>query len=308
MIKTISLIIFAVTFSTPLSVLAQEVPRIQIGEGQKEFPESVTSISDGTLFTGSITQGVVFKVAPGAEQSELFIAAPTDGPAGSFGVYADEANGALWVCYADPAVFGGGEALPSVLAAYDLATGEKRLAATFPAGSLCNDIATLPDGTAFAADTAGGRIIRVAAGSGVAEEWLSDPLLAGVDGLSFGPDGVLYVNSVTSHKLLRIELGPDGAAGPITELATSEPLKGPDGMRFGSDGKLYLAENANSRVVEVTIEGDTATIRPLPGPAYNGATAVTIVDDRLHVLETKLSAMGEDTDPGPFFIYTVPLN
>lgn len=305
MIKNITLTIYTAGISALVLgiAVAQEVPRIQIGDGQKEFPESATSISDGTLFTSSLATGEVFKVGPGAGKSEPFIAAPADGPASSLGVYADEANGALWVCYA-----AGGEALPSVLAAYDLVTGENRVSATFPGESLCNDIATLADGTAFAADTTGGRIIRVVPGSSVAEEWIKDPLLAGADGLSFGPDGALYVNSVTTHKLFRIELGPDGAAGPITELATSEPLKGPDGMRFGDDGKLYLAENANGRVVEMTIEGDKATIRPLPGPVYDGATSLTIVDDTLYVLESKLSALGGDTDPGPFFVHTVPLN
>lgn len=286
---------------------AQDLAKVQIGDGAQEFPESITSTADGRLYAGSVTQGVIYKAAPGATTTEVFIAAPGEGPSAVLGVFADEANGSLWACYADMAAFGGGESQPSVLRSYDLASGAVKASYAFNGTSFCNDIVTTPDGTAYAADTMGGRIVRTVAGSDALEDWAVAENLAGADGLSFGPDGMLYINSVTTGKLLRIDVGSDGVAGAITELQLSEPLKGPDGMRFGDDGVLYLAENAAGRVDAIAIDGDTATVTPLPGDVYDFPAAVTKVGDTLWVLESKLGKMGGTDDPGAFYIHPVSL-
>lgn len=286
---------------------AQDAAKVQIGSGSQEFPESITSTADSTLFAGSITQGVVFKAAPGATTTETFIAAPSEGPSAVLGVFADEANATLWVCYADMAAFSGAASQPSVLRGYNLASGAEKASYSFAGTSFCNDIATTADGTAYAADTLAGSIVRTVAGSDTLETWIADETLAGADGLSFGPDGMLYVNSVTSGKLLRIDVGSDGSAGAVTELSVSEPLKGPDGMRFGDDGVLYLAENAAGRVDAVTIDGDSATVTPLPGEVYDFPAAVTKVGDTLWVLESKISKLGGAEDPGMFYAYPVTL-
>lgn len=291
---------------TPIA-FAEEPQKVQVGNSQQEFPESVTSTADGTLYVGSVAHGTILHAAPGATQTEVFVQAPTEGPGSVLGVYADEANGNLWACYADMATFGGGEAQPSILRNYDLTSGTLKSAAAFSGASLCNDIATTADGTAYAADTYAARIVRVTPGSELAEDWAADDILAGADGLSFGPDGHLYVNSVTTGKLVRIELGSEGAAGDIKELILSEELSGPDGMRFGDDGLLYIAENAKGRVVSAKIDGDSATITPIAGEVYDFPAALTKVGNVLWVLESKLSKMGGAEDPGAFYLHPVTL-
>lgn len=287
---------------------AQDLQKVQIGDGAKEFPESVTSTADGTLYAGSVTQGVIFKAAPGSAKTEIFVQAPTDGPSAVLGVFADEANGNLWACYADMAAFSGAQSKPSALRSYDLASGQLKSNHTFNGPSFCNDIATTADGTAYAADTVGARIVRTVAGSDALEDWADGDILAGVDGLSFGPDGMLYVNSVSAGKLVRIDVAADGKAGALTDLALSQELKGPDGMRFGDDGVLYLAENAAGRVHAVAIDGDTATITPLPGGPYDFPAAVTKIGDTLWVLESRLGKLGGTDDPGAFYVHPVALN
>lgn len=281
--------------------LAQGIEKVQIGDAPKIFPESITSTSDGTLYAGSTSLGAIFKAAPGAAKADVWIEKPADGPQAILGVFADESKGTLWACYSDFASFGG-SGMPAVVRAYDTASGALKGAYDLPEGSFCNDIATTSDGTAYVADTSGARIMKLAPGAMALEEWLKDDALAGVDGLSFGPDGALYVNSVTVSKLFRIDM--DDKA--ITELSVTPALEGPDGMRFGSDGLLYVAENKAGRVSALTIDGDNATAKPIT-EGLDMPTAVSQVGDTMWVLEAKLGKMGDDADPGPFFMYPVAL-
>ena len=284
--------------------LAADGTPMQIGEG-KVFPESITSTADGTIIAGSFMLGQIYKAAPGAANATSWIAAPAEGPAAVIGVYADEATKTLWACYSDAAIFSGQPSKPSVLRAYDLEAGTEKGSYPMPESTFCNDIATTADGTAYATDTIGGRLFRLLPGATALEQWFADPQLASLDGLSFGPDGALYLNTVSTNKLFRLDMGADGAAGALTELTLSEEIKGPDGMRFGDDGKLYLAQNGAGRVDAVTIEGDKATITPVAS-GYDFPTAVSKSGDTLFVGEAKFSQMQAE-DPGKFYVYAVPL-
>jgi sugar lactone lactonase YvrE len=279
--------------------------KVKIGANTKVFTQSVTSTADGTLYAGSLTLGALFKAAPDAATAEIWVQKPADGPQAISGVFADEKSGILWACYADLGAFGG-KGMPSQLKAIDLASGAVKGSYPFPDGSFCNDIATTADGTAYATDTAGSRIMRLKAGAGALEEWIKSDALQGIDGISFAGDGKLYVNSVMANKLMRIDIGADGAAGTVTDLTHSEPIKGPDGMRFGDDGVLYLAENGAGRVDAVTIAGDAATIKALKD-GYDAPTAVTKVGSTVWVLEAKIGQLSAGTDPGQFYIWPVAL-
>ena len=294
---------------TSTAALAQEEVSgtIQIGDGQREYPESITSTADGAIYSGSLRDGAIYIALPGEAQAAMMIPSPTTGPAATFGVHADESSNTLWACYADMASFAG-TGQPSVLRGYDLTSGAEKIAITLDGKNLCNDIATTANGTAYVADTIGAAIYTVAPGASDAAIWAQDESMAGADGLDFGPDGALYVNSVTTGKLFRIDVQADGTAGAITELSVSEPLTGPDGMRFGANGKLYVTENALGRVTELTIDGDTATARPLPGPKYQFPTGVTFVGDTLYVLEAKLDTLGAEADPGAFSVYPAAID
>ncbi len=281
---------------------------IEIGEANREFPESVTSSVDGTLYTGSLTTGKVFRVRPGETRASVYLEPVTgDTPTGVLGVFVDDRHHVLWVCHADLSVMGGNaDAKPSVLRKIDLHDGKELGRYTLPAGSLANDIATLPDGSVYCADTAGARIVRVRAGATQVEEWFSHPDLKGADGISFGPDWLLYVNNVITHRLFRIAVRPDGSAGALEEVQLSQPLAGPDVMRFAPNGKLYVAENASGRASELTLEGDRATVRVLRD-GLDGPTALTLVGRTLWVLEAHIGKFGSGEDPGAFHLIPVEI-
>lgn len=285
---------------------AQDLAKLQIGDNQKVFPESITSTADGTIYAGSLLTGLVFKGAIGDAMATAWIQPVTEGPPSIAGVYADEKSGLLWACYVDLAAFAGGAALPSMLRTYGLADGVLKNTYALPDKSFCNDIATAADGTAYIADTTGARVMRLKPGASELETWVTDAALGGVDGISFDASGAMYVNNVMTGKLYRVGIGADGAAAGLTEIATSAPLKGPDGMRFGDDGKLYLAENGAGQVDALTITGDTAEVKVLHG-GFDTPTAVSKTGNTLFVVEAKFSLM-QAADPGQFFVYAVPLN
>jgi len=279
--------------------------KVQIGD-KGVFPESLTSTADGTLIVGSIGTGQIYKAAPGSATADTWIAAVTDGPTAVLGVYADEANKTLWACYSDLAMFAGAGGKAAVLRSYDLTSGVLKTTVPLGEGTFCNDIATTADGTAYAADTAGGQVLKVAPGATTAETFFKDAALASLDGLSFSPDGSLYLNGVSTNKLFRLTIA-DGKPGTLTELKLSQEIKGPDGMRFGDDGVLYLAENSNAQVDAVTFDGDNATIKVVGKEAWDSSTAVTKIGSTLWVVEARFSKMGGTEDPGAFYAYPVAL-
>jgi len=287
-----------------LGTTAVGADKVQIGD-KGVFPESLTSTADGTLIVGGVGTGQIYRAAPGAATAEGWIAAPAEGPGSVLGVYADEPNGTLWACYSDLAMFGGQGGKAAVLRSYDLNSGDLKTAVPLGEGTFCNDIATTDDGTAYVAETAGGQVLTVAPGASTATPFLKDAALASVDGLSFGPDGALYLNGVSTNKLFRLALNADGTAGALTELTLSQEIKGPDGMRFGDDGVLYLVENGNAQLDAVTFDADRATIEVIAKQDWDTPTAVTKVGDTLWVVESQFSKLATPDAAAPFHAYTV---
>lgn len=300
-----SLTILAVAASAIAASGAMAQDKVQIGD-KMVFPESITTTSDGTLYAGSFANGTVYKAAPGAATATQFIAPVTEGAVGVIGVYADEKAGLLWVCNSDPGAFSGQGKFPAVARSYALSDGSAKASYPMGDGSFCNDFVSTADGTVYVADTSGGKVDVIKPGGSTADQWFADKALAGVDGISIGKDGAMYVNNVMTGKLYRIVINPDGSAGALTEIATSAPLKGPDGMRFGDDGVLYLAENGAGQVDAITIDGDKAEVKVIKG-GFDTPTAVSKVGKTLWVGEAKFSKLGGKEDPGLFYAYAVPL-
>jgi len=270
----------------------------------RAFPESLSSTADGTLFIGSQGRGMVFRVSPGASAASPWIQPGTNGLQSVLGVLADERSETLWLCSNDLSRDDGKSALKS----FDLKTGIPKGTFDFPSGkSLCNDIVIAPDGTAYVSDTFTPRILKLKKGGSALEVWIQSEKFNYLDGLAFGSKNALYINEYTSGRLLRVDMGPDGAAGSITEIQTSRKLEHPDGMRAVGPDQFLLIEGAG-RLDRVNIEGDRAKIEVLKD-GFIEPTAVTPVGGLAWVVEGKLSYLEDpkkkDRDPGPFKAYPV---
>ena len=262
------------------------------------FPESITSTSDGAIIIGSFGTSTIWRIPRGENIASPWIdASKNKGPL--LGVLADEKSGRLLVCQAGVKTF-------------DLKTGAAKQELSIPtANPFCNDLAVREDGSIFVSDTTGAKIFMFPKGATTGVVAASDPLLAGTDGLAFLSDpDKLYVNTVTTNKLLRLDLAKDGKVTRITDLKLSRQLQSPDGMR-PIDGKRLIIAEGIGRTAMAVPNGDSVEITTLKEGGMEGGTpAVTVTNGMCWTMEGKLrqrDAKNPDADKGPFRLFPVPL-
>ena len=291
-----------------LPAKASDTPTAITLPATRIFPESMTSTKDGTLIIGSLGHGNILRIAPGKTEAEEWIKPGTGGLNSILGVLADEKDKLLWVC--SNKFDGKGEA--TAVKTFDLGSGAPKNTYPLPgAKALCNDIAIADDGTAYISDTDQAAVFMLKRGANTLVEAAKDPLLAGADGLAFADETTLYVNSVTTNKFLRLDIGPDGKAQSVVELKTSRPLGNPDGMRTIGKDRLLMAENSGVMSI-VTFSGaqkDTAVFTNLK-EGLEGTPAVTATKGMAWIIEGKLEYQDgnkKGQDPGTFKLAAVPL-
>ena len=278
------------------------------------YPESITSMSDGTLINGSV-KGIVYRAKGTEAKATSWIrSTPENGMLSVLGVLADERAKTLWLCSAAMPVPGAPPAAgkASALMTFDLSSGKPKAAYPFPPpSSACNDIAIDKEGAAYATDTPNGRIFKLAKGAKALELFAQDDKLKGIDGIAFGGDGTLYANIVSRGALVRIDRKADRSFAGVTELTLSEPVKGPDGFRPIAGNRFLLAEGTGGRIDEVTIDGDKAQVKVLR-EGMNSPPGVTLVGNTAFAVEGKIGYLMDPKlrgqDPGAFKAYAIPLS
>jgi hypothetical protein len=280
-------------------------------DGRNVHPESVTSSRDGSLFVGSIA-GTIYRAGPHDAAAKPFITPDAgNGLRAVFGVLADDAGGKLWVCsVANPFVRAPGPQAPSEVVAFDIRTGKVAGRWAFPApGGTCNDIAIAKDGSAYATDTPGGRILKLAKGGTALQVVAEDERLKGIDGIAFAADGAMYINNVQKHELWRVKPVAGGSA-QLTLLTATRKMEGPDGLRPIGGNRFLQAEGPPGRITLVTIEGDTARIDVLR-EGLDSSPGVTLVGNTVYAVEGKInylfSPQLRGQDPGQFRAIAIPL-
>ena len=287
--------------------------------GDRAFPESITSAPDGTLYVSSLASGGVFRVRPEQSQAEPWIKPGAYDSRSTFGVLADMNSHTLWVCSNDASALGvpGPSSVKgSFLKGFDLRTGEGKISTALPGPrTLCNDMVVGPDGSVYVTNSFAPEILLLPPGGQQLEVWLTDPQFAppkegaGLDGIAFGGDGNLYVNTFTPGELFRIDV-KDGAAAKVTKLKTSRPLSHPDGHRVLQGNQFLMIEGGGS-LDRVTVTGDSATIETVKD-GFVQPTSVTRVGDTAFVSEGQLSSLAYkakgEAPRLPFRVYAVPLS
>jgi len=285
----------------------QDMPAEITMEGARLFPESITSDAAGNIYVGS-NPGIVFRALRGSERAVPWIVpGAANGLATVFGVLADDARGLLWLCsnqMTPP---------PGAASVKAFALDDGRLVATYPfpadAGpALCNDITIDANGDVYASDTVGGRILKLPAGGRALEYWAASDHFMAIDGISFGPGGVLYANNIRRNTLLRVDRGADGSFAAAHVLETSAPLGGPDGLRpLGATQMLQSEGNAGTITVLTFPETGPVEVRVIAS-GIDYASSVTMVGGRAYFPEGKLRFMADPAaDAGSFVIRSVEI-
>jgi sugar lactone lactonase YvrE len=284
--------------------------------GDRFFPEGVTVAQDGTFYAGSMEEGLIVRVPPGAAQAEPFIEAGANGLVSVLGLYADNARQTLWACSSDA---GNGKLAgraPVGVKAFDLKTGAARGSYDFPGGGFANDLTIDTVGNLYVTDSWTPRILKLPAGGSALAEWINDPQLGieqwSLNGIDFDVrTGVIYTVNQLAGKLFRIVIEPDGSAGAVTLIDTSRSLRRPDGLKVIGPDTLATTEGGAGGLALIRISGDKAEVQTV-SEGLDGVTTFTIYNGSAWLIEGQSDHFWDPAHAGaeatpPFRIVEIPL-
>jgi hypothetical protein len=247
--------------------------------GNDYYPEGIGAAPDGTLYVGSIMQGVIVKAAAGSTRAAPFVEKGV-AKRGVLGVTVDTPRQLLWFCDSNPKLEDAKKA--GDLVGVKLADGKEVARHALPPldgkPPFCNDVIVSPDGTLWITESAGGRLFRVPAVAALqanaAESWLVGGEIgppptggSGANGLEW-MDGKLIVANVGRGTLVELDpLSTDASRGArVIQLVDAQTqaavsLCSPDGLERppGTSNKLIVVENGGCaakapRISEITLE------------------------------------------------------
>jgi sugar lactone lactonase YvrE len=172
-----------------------------------------------------------------------------------------------------------------------------------------------PDGSLFVTNSLTPEILKLNPGTNQLEVWLNSPDFEqppqgapGLDGIAFGGDGNLYVNTFAGGNFFRVDV-KDGMPGKITKLEPSRPLKLPDGLRSTGALTFVMAEGGGS-ADRLTLDGDRVDVKTIKD-GIAGPTSVAVARRTLWITEGQLPHLFEASKNGPphlpFRIIGVPM-
>ena len=124
-------------------------------------------------------------------------------------------------------------------------------------------------------------VVTTLAGSGTqgyADGTGTNAQFAATSGITFGPDGSLYVADQANHCIRKVTLagvvtsvaGNPGVNGYAEGTGTDAQFWNPVYISFGPDGNMYVADNANHAIRKVTPSGVVTTLAGEGGSTSNG--------------------------------------
>jgi sugar lactone lactonase YvrE len=287
--------------------------------GDRVFPENIASSRGGILYVGSVGTGGVIRVNPKSGNARQWIKPGEYGTRSIFGIYADDRSNTLWTCTNDISSRGvmiSGSGPASALTGFDLKTGKGKIAVPLPGSHpFCNDMTVGADGTVFVTDSNNPQVLKLAPGAKQFEvfasspEWQAAPGKVGLDGIAFGSDGNLYVDTFTAGEIFRISIEA-GKSGKVTKLSAPRQMVLTDAMRVFGNSSFLIIEGAG-RLDRMTIDGDAFSVETLKD-GFAGPTGVAQIGETAWVSEGQLKFVFDASQRGqrpnlPFRVYPVPL-
>lgn len=257
------------------AVAAQSLEALVTTPPEPLLIESVARGAAGDLILSSIHKGRLMRASADGALSSF----GPEGHQAMFGLAADPARGVLWVA-SSPSPFDEQTDRPAELIQIDAVTGAVR--ASHAAEGLehaYGDVAVGPDGTVFAADSKGQRILALRPGAANPEPLVILSGRASPQGMAVSADGRWLVFADYRSGLHRIDLSTGYAVRDFTATPSS-PLPGPEGAELrGIDG---LARHGNQIIA---IQNGTRTHRVLRLTLTADWSAITAQEPMIEGLE-----------------------
>jgi sugar lactone lactonase YvrE len=271
--------------------------------GDRYFPEGVTVTSDGTFFVGSLFEGCIMRSKAATSVMEPFIEPGINGLVSVLGLWADETRNLLWACSSDA---GNGRLTghaPVGVRAFDLQTGAAAGGYDFPGGGFANDLTIDANGNLYVTDSWTPRLLRLSDGGSVLEEWIQDPQLGveqwSLNGIDYDRfNHVIYTVNQRAGLLFRIAIEPDGSAGLVTQIQTSQELRRPDGLKVIGHNTLATAEGGEGGMAILSVEGDKAWVRRVPA-GLDGVSTFAYYQGSAWVVEGQSDHFWDPINAGP---------
>jgi len=280
-------------------------------------PEGIGIASDGTIYTGSLTQGALIAIDPRTKAITPFAASGANGMVTTVGVHVTGDDSRVMACSSDPG-FGlhSGEAAPA-LVAFDRLTGASAGRYEIPGGGFCNDIAELADGTLLVTDSFSPRIYALAPGADELSVWLEDDRFASegiaLNGIAVEGEAV-YLVQYNAGAMFMAEVTADGSSGAITRIDLPRKLNFPDGLLALGDHAFLVVEGgglskgARGALSVVTLDGMQGTLTTVTED-LNVPTTAAVHDNTLYVVEGQLDHLFDPAAGAPdiYRILELPL-
>jgi hypothetical protein len=111
--------------------------------------------------------------------------------------------------------------------------------------------------------------------------------------------------------LFRIRIQPDGSAGAVTLISTSQELRRPDGLKVIGPDTLATAEGGAGGMSVISVQGDSAHVRRVPA-GLDGVTTFAFYQGSAWVVEGQSDHFWDPANAGPhadppFRIVKVPI-
>ena len=259
-------------------------------------PEGIGIAKDGTIYTGSLTQGALVAIDPKTKAVTEFAASGANGMVTTVGVHVTGDDSRVMACSSDPGfAVHTGTAAPA-LVAFDRISGDAVGRFEIPGGGFCNDIAEMADGTILVTDSFAPRIYALAPGADHLTVWLEDERFVSqgiaLNGIDVDGDAVYFVQ-YNAGDMFKAEVNADGTSGAVTQIHMERKLNFPDGLLALGDHEFLVVEGgglqkgARGALTVINLEGDHANLHTIT-PDLNVPTTAAIHGQTLYVVEGQL--------------------
>lgn len=309
--KRMTMTTFTAALMVGLSAMAAQAQTAITLPDPAFAPEGIAADSDGALYTGSLTQGRIVRIAPETGDVSDFAAPGANGMVSVVGLHVS--GDLVYACSSDPGASTLTGTAGPALVAFDRKTGAATGRFDLPeGGAFCNDIAEMPDGTILATDSFAPRIYALRPDSDRLEIWFENQGFVAdgfnLNGIAYDA-GAVYVLRYNTGSFHRIGVTVDGAADVVSEIDLPAPFRGPDGLTALGAGRFIVVEGgglsagARGALLGVRLNGDAVLVETITDD-LNIPTTATVVGDTVFVVEGQLDHLF-DPNAGPADPYRI---